>query len=364
MSATRDIAKNRNNKRILLEISSKVFSGQVLLAIILIPLTLPFLLIIKIFIQNPSFYFLGLFGGLFQGLNLFWFFRGMERMKYVALVEFFTKLIATVGIFVFVKSATDSWIVLFHNLAATFIAFILGFTYIKKEMPLSIKISKKLFTTFKISSRFFWVRAGAGLSSMGLIFICGIYLPPSQVAFFTGAEKIITTVRSLLTPAVDALFPRLSYLLENDLMKGIELIRKSFYVMLIIGLFLSFFVFLFAQEIVLIFLGIEYLNSVLVLKILSPIPLIASINHTLGSQWMIPIRLDLVFSKIVIFNGIITLFISYLLLEINKSYHEIAALLVISNFSLILYYNFFLKSKKLHFLSKKIHKRLKHYKIT
>ena len=274
LSATRDISKYKDDSNVFSAISGNVFSCQLLLALVLIPLTMPFLFSVKVFILNPDYYFLGLFSGLFQGLNLFWFFKGMERMKYVAMVEFFTRLVATLGIFVFIKHAEDAWIVLFSNLIANLMTFSLGFLYLKKIIRLRLTFSKKLISTFKVSSRFFLVRAGAGLFSMGLVFICGIYLPPASVAFFTGAEKIISTVRLLLTPAIDALFPRISYLIVNEPGKGLLLIRKSFYLMSFVGLILSLLVFLFSADIIYLILGSGYQDSILILKILSPLPII------------------------------------------------------------------------------------------
>ncbi|WP_305370587.1 polysaccharide biosynthesis C-terminal domain-containing protein [Photobacterium leiognathi] len=113
---------------------------------------------------------------------------------------------------------------------------------------------------------------------------------------------------------------------------------------------LSFVTFIYAKEIVILLLGVEYLNSVVLLKILAFLPFVVSISNMIGIQVMLNLNYKKQFSAIVTSGSVIGL-ISGLLL-INK-YEAVGAAIS------ILAIEMFITISMLVFVTKKLLKRKK-----
>ena len=107
LSATREISIHRNNKEKVCEIFSSVMTVKFLLG------TLSFIILALILIFIPKFrndqlIYLFTFG-MVLGNILFpvWFFQGMERMKYITILNIIAKGIFTVCIFIFIRKMAD-----------------------------------------------------------------------------------------------------------------------------------------------------------------------------------------------------------------------------------------------------------------
>ena len=113
MSATKESAVNINNKDKLHEIFNDVFSTKIFLLGASFILFTFILIFIPYFKENRLIYLLT-FGNVI-GLCIFpvWFFQGIQKMKYITYINFFSKVIFTIAIFVFVRSKEDVWLVLY-----------------------------------------------------------------------------------------------------------------------------------------------------------------------------------------------------------------------------------------------------------
>lgn len=109
ITATRDVAVFKNSKKKLSLIYSKVLSVKVLL------MTLSWLIIGMIVLLYPPFYDEKLVficsALMLLGYMLFpdWYFQGIEKMKYIALLNVSIKIFFTISVFVFVRNPDDYW---------------------------------------------------------------------------------------------------------------------------------------------------------------------------------------------------------------------------------------------------------------
>jgi PST family polysaccharide transporter len=307
LSGTREVARQRESSDKLSSIISNVLGAQLLLAIVGMGITILIYRWIPLLFQNPTALWLGVAAALTQGFNLVWYFRGLELMRLVATIGVLTRTIALVMIFTSVHNPNDIWKVflayLIGNTTSLAISIIIACYRIRLCLPTVNGILK----TLKDSWTLFLVRAGANVFNNGSIFIVGLFVSSTNVGYYSGALKIITALRGLLSPAVDAMYPKFSYMAEHAPQKAIRQIRKVLVVMSGFGLVLTAFAFFGAAPLVNFLLGAGFEPSIRVLQILSLIPFIAAINHTLGSQWMVPFGLDRQFATIAISAGVFSL---------------------------------------------------------
>jgi PST family polysaccharide transporter len=127
------------------------------------------------------------------------------------------------------------------------------------------------------------------------------------VAYYAGAERISRAFLSLLAPISQALFPRVSYLVQEARERAARLARISLVVMGVGGAVIGGVVFVLAPSLVRILLGSQYGPAVQVLRILALLPPLVALSNVLGIQWMLPLRLDRAFNTIIVGSGIINL---------------------------------------------------------
>ena len=106
-TATRDVAKNRDNKKKVSEIFSNVLWARCLLMILSFAVLLVLVMFVPEFKENAAVIFVTFL--MIPGHIMFpdWFFQAMERMKYITILNLLSKIVFTVAVFVFIKDKED-----------------------------------------------------------------------------------------------------------------------------------------------------------------------------------------------------------------------------------------------------------------
>lgn len=106
-TATRDVAKNRDNKEKVSEIFSNVLWARCLLMILSLIFLSLLILVIPKFKESADVLYATFL--LIPGHILFpdWFFQALERMKYITVLNLLSKLIFTIAVFIVIKQKED-----------------------------------------------------------------------------------------------------------------------------------------------------------------------------------------------------------------------------------------------------------------
>jgi polysaccharide transporter, PST family len=126
-SATQQISINQNDKKRI----SDIFSAVITVKLIISAICGVFLVLMILFFQQFRAHYLifiytfGIVIG--DALVPVWLFQGMEKMKFITLVNFVSKLVFTLLIFVFVRAESDYLIVPLFNTCGYLIAGVISF---------------------------------------------------------------------------------------------------------------------------------------------------------------------------------------------------------------------------------------------
>lgn len=324
ISATKEIAINRDNKEKLNEIFSSVMTIKILLFIFSFIIFSFIILLFDKFNDNILVYYLtfGLIGG--QVLFPVWFFQGMENMKYITYLNILSKAFFTVCIFIFVHVQQDYWIVpLLTSLGYIFsgvisIYIVINKFHINYKFP-SLQ-SLKVYT--KESSYFFISNIAGSLYTTSITVILGFFSNNTIVGYYSAADKIIQAFKGLINPFTQTIYPYISKKVSVSKEDGLKLIRKiALYVVIIMGL-ISLCIFTFSKELVYIILGNNYKESIEILQLLAPLPFLVALGNIFGLQTMIPFGHQKAFSSIIVFGGLFSLCISFILVP---TYHQLGS---------------------------------------
>jgi len=139
-----------------------------------------------------------------------WFFQGIEKMRFIAIINVLIKGIFTALIFVFIRSEADFLNVPLFNaigyIAGGMLSLIIAlrYTYFKKP---SVTLMRDL---VKESSTLFVSNVAARLFNSANIFIVGLVLGDAMAGIFGSLEKILVALKIGFTPLYQAIFPWLS----------------------------------------------------------------------------------------------------------------------------------------------------------
>jgi len=315
LSATREISIHRNNKEKVCKIFSSVMTVKFLLGI----LSFIILALILIFIpkfRNDQLIYLFTFG-MVLGNILFpvWFFQGMERMKYITILNIIAKGIFTVCIFIFIRKMADYLYVPLINSMGFLVAGGLSLRIVSKNF--GIKFILPSFEAIKHQLKEGWhvfiSTVAISLYTVSNAFILGLFTNNTIVGYYSAAEKIVRAVQGLLTPVSQTVYPYISKLASESKERALSFIRKLVVFVGSGSFIISLLIFILAAPIVDIVLGSQYQSSIIVLQILAFLPFIIGLSNIFGIQTMLTFNLKKDFSRILISAGLLNISLALIL---------------------------------------------------
>ena len=321
LSATRELAICRDDNQKI----SQIFSSVMFIKLCLCILSFIILLLIVLFIPkfNEDSYVYILTFGMVIGYMLFptWLFQGLEYMRYTSILNIIGKIVFTVLIFIFIHDTTDYMLVPLINSLGYILVGILGI-YIALT-KFNIKITIPSIRDIKYHLREGWYvfisTIAINMYTTTNTFLLGLLTNNTLVGYYSIAEKIILAVNGLLNPISQALYPFISRTVKtDDKTRSIEFIRKITKIMTLVGIVLSAGLFIFAKPIILLLFGQSYVNSVIILQIISIVPLAVSLSTVFGVETMLTFNYKKAFTSIVMIGGIIDIVLGIILITLMK----------------------------------------------
>ena len=314
ISATREVARNRDNPQECGRVMAGVLGAQALLAAGGVALAMLASRYLPVVSDHPKLLIAGLAYAVGQGFSPQWFFQGLEKMRLSAALELTGKILSLIGIFVFVHSPVDNWRVLALAAIAPALTTVVGLSLAYRTIPMQMPTWGLIRPAFVMGTPMFFFRSAESLYGVGNAFLLGLFTTPEIVGYFSAAEKISKAAFGLLNPIRESLFPRLSHLAaRGGEDAAARLARLGATAMIAGGAVLGLGLYVLAPFALKLLLGGEFEPAVEVLRILSALPLLLSITYSVGFQWLLPFGKDALINRIILAAGVINLVLSFLL---------------------------------------------------
>ena len=212
LTAVNEIATHSNNKKKVEQIYSIVITVKLLLTLVSFIILSLIISIFEIFSNNWEIYLLTFGVVIGQAIFPVWFFQGIEKMKYIAYINIFAKVIFTALILLFVEHEGD------YHLVPTFIS--LGFiisgvlSIVLVRNKFGVRFSLQEFSNIKRALLENWhifiSNIFVSLYTTTNILLLGIMTNNTITGYYAIAEKIIHAFGNILTPLSQAIYPLLS----------------------------------------------------------------------------------------------------------------------------------------------------------
>lgn len=246
LSATRSIATHSNDRKHV----SSIFLSVIIIKLFFFLLSFLVLFLLVFFVDRihneASIYYLTFSMLLGNALFPVWYFQGIENMKYITVINIFSKLIFTVCVFIFVHSSEDYYLVPLFNGIGFFIGGILALAIALRSIEFHIPPFQTIKNTFDESTSLFFSNISVTLFTASNTFILGIFSNNATVGIYSSIERLMIALKNLYVPVYQGLFPWLSKKTSDE---TIMIIKKLFPYILLFSLSSTLLIAIFAHTI-------------------------------------------------------------------------------------------------------------------
>lgn len=276
--AAKYVVENKNNPKKLNEAISAIYYIKGILFLISFILLIPLTFNTEI---NAviNLIFLMMIMGIGEVLTPIWFFQGIEKMKTITVITFFSKLILVLLTFFFIKNSTDIHLYILFLVFTNIIWGFFGFLMMKKEANFKfVAVTFQLIKNYlKEGYLFFIGKFSTFLFNLGTVFLIGYLFTKGQVAGFDIAIKIVFVFIIPFEVLQQALFP--------VIVRGVRKseLRKITVATFIISSAAAIILYVFSENVIVIFGGTEMYKYSYVLDLVLVLIPIVSLTIVVGN---------------------------------------------------------------------------------
>lgn len=310
LSAVRDISVSRDRPSEVNRIFNEVFTTKLYLTIVVLTILTLTVLFVPIFQNDSKLYIylsLMIIGDL---LSPNWFFQGIEKMKFITLINMVSKSTYILLIFLLVKNYDDYYLIGLAQSSGFMIAGCVSLVFALKKFGLKYRISplSSVFIQLKGGVASFLTMITPLLYANTSVFLTGIFGLPIYVSYVEIATKVTGAFS-----AINGIMTQVFYPYVNRKGGQTTSVKKLF---IVTGFFTSVCMFFVAEFLLNIWLSGKNDEIVSVVEILSISPLLLAISSAYGVNGLMVLRKDKVYLYVIIVSSILGLFAALILIPI------------------------------------------------
>ena len=253
------------------------------------------------------------------GIDITWFFWGLEDFKTTVIRDTVIKLITTLLVLFCVKSKADTWkyalivsVGMLVSQLILWIKFFGGYKFVKPQL-------KKVVKHIKPNLMMFIPIAAVNVYKTMDKVMLEIMSNSEEVGYYYSSEKIINVPLALVTSLNAVMLPRMSYL-RGKKEDTIDIVLKSMIFSVGITTLISVCIISAAKQFVPVFYGSGYDKCIVLFYILLPTCCIIAFTNVICSQYLIPNDRTDVYAGARVVGAIINLFANAFFIPILQSY--------------------------------------------
>jgi len=294
ITASREIARHREDTDSLSCIYSVTLSCSILLALLGSSIYALIVMSIESFRNFSDLYLFTLIFVVFQSIFPYWFFQGVEKMKFITFLSLGTSLMNLLGLLIFVKDENDYILIPLLNAAASLVTFLFAVTVIRTQFKVQYKRPsiQEIKATLGDGWYAFIAQFVPNIYTNTVTFLLGVFANTTTVGVFVAATKITDAAASLVYVFSDTFLPFLSRHIDKH-----KLFQK---LMILIGLGVAIVVFFGAEIIASLMYGDADKEVVTYIELLSlAIPMIF-IQVTFGKNYLMLVGQEATYKNILL----------------------------------------------------------------
>jgi PST family polysaccharide transporter len=313
ISASRETSLHRTDPGRLSELISGVLGAKSLLSLICIAGVIFSRRFIHEVAPSSELFWWSTIWGVCQGINMLWFFQGLEQMKLASALEIAGKVFSTLSIFVLVHNPADGWKVMAAQCVGCVVSHGVTVVLAYRQVGFCRPTLRSMQSALRLGGSMFLFRAVQGLSGSVNRLVLGGVAPAAVLGEYAGAERITRVFQQGMWPVNQALYPKLTKQAQHSSTDSMKTVRLSLVFLGGLGLFFGLLIYLGAPLLVRLVLGEAFQHAVPILCVFALwIPLTAMVT-LMTFQLLLPNQLDNAFNLVNLTSALVGIVAAVLL---------------------------------------------------
>lgn len=250
------------------------------------------------------------------GLDISWFFQGIEDFKKVTLRNIIIKIINIIYVFLFIRTESDLWKYILGLAMFTVLGSLVMWIRANKYIDLVNFKELRPFKNFKQVLELFLPTIATQLFAIIDKTMIGIFSEDSKEnGYYEQAYKIVNMSLIIITTLGTVLVPRIAKAFAEKNVENIKMyLKKSYKFVWLLGIPMMIGVIGIIDVFVPVFLGDHFEKVKIILPILSLLYIPMGMNYMTGRQYMIPTDQQEKYNKLLLVGGIMNVVINFILI--------------------------------------------------
>lgn len=289
----REIARVRDDKQKLSELTQELFVMHIIISIITSIVFIGLIFLNGKLSDEKTLFFIVSFSIILTTLGMEWLYQGLEQYSYITIRSIIFSTISTIAIFVFIHNKEDYLISAAIGVFAALGSSVLNFynarkiLFAKRTQPWNYHRHIKPMSMVYLMN--FIISIYVQLDTVML----GFMSSAKNVGYYASGMKINKMLLALVTSLGGVLLPRLSYYIANNMRDDFNrILKRSFEAIWILCLPIVAALMLLSKEIIVLFAGNQYLPASICIIITAPVILFIGLTNIFGIQILYPLGRD------------------------------------------------------------------------
>lgn len=308
-SATKKISQNRDDHSFLEQYCSNILCARFLVATLCIALVLA-LSHWALDTSDRFFMFLTAIGMIYGDVFIpTWLFQGLERMKYMTIVNASSKILFTILIFVVVIRPEDYEYIMLLNSLGFLLAAILSMVLVRKQFKIRLPKPrmKEVFSELRESLSLCFSMIGIDLYRNMNVVVLNFFVSDAAMGVYALAERVIKAAQSFITPVSQALFPHMSLKVKQEgVGKSMELLKRATFLLFVLTIVVALGIF-FCGDFLVSLVGKDFSEIKPLMNWMYPVLIFGCMNFLLGFVGLVNLNQQKYFFFAVFISGTISL---------------------------------------------------------
>jgi len=344
VTATKDISINRDNSEKTSDIISTVLTLKGMFFIISFVILSILVFTIPLMSTHPQVFFFSMLFCLSETLFPIWYFQGIERMKYIAIINIVTRILSSCLIFIFIKQSADYLRVPLVLGTGTVTGAVIGLFIVFRSYHHNFKFQPiaLLKKSLRENIPLFISNVSSQIYVNANKLIVGSFMGMQDVAVYDIADKIVNLLKVPVLLIGQTLFPRVSRDRDVSFVKKAMLFVFVFFTVVYTG------VYLFANPLVQLFSGTVNPSAATLLRLLAISLLPICLGLFFAELLLVPFGKLKDYARMRAFSLLIYLSIIGILINIHQiGMYQLGGTIVVVETFVLLYSRFLCRKNKL-----------------
>ena len=259
------------------------------------------------------------------GLDISWFFQGIEEFKKTVTRNVLVRLVSVTLIFVLVKTPEDLIKYITIYAVADLIGNLLLWLYLPKHFK-GIKIKNiSVFTHLPgIIMLFIPQIASQIYNLLDKTMIGNMVLDKSEVGYYEQAQKVIRILITIVTSLGIVMIPRMaSTFASGDKEKLIDYMKKSFKFVFLLSFPMMFGIMSISKSFVPVFFGVGYEKVVVLIYVMAPNVILNGMASVIGTQYLLPTKRQKEYTTAIVAGLLANFVLNYIFYRLAERDHSL-----------------------------------------